>query len=149
VAVDIEVRGTAELRAAARALREAERQLKARMDRGLRRIGREFQKDIRTAAGRLPSGYAPVMAAAVKVSTSLRSGGVSLRVYAPGKSEQRDVRSIDEGRLRHPVFGHRDRWVAQRVRPGFVGDPTRQLAEHIQDDIEAAVDEAVATATRG
>jgi hypothetical protein len=149
MAVDVEIHGAAELRAAARDLRQAERELKQRMDRNLRKIGKRFEKDIRTAAKRLPSGYAPVMAADVRVSTSLRNNGISLRVYAPGKGDQRDVRAIDEGRLRHPVFGHRTRWVAQRVRPGFVEEPRQQLADHIQDDIEAAVDAAVATATRG
>lgn len=149
MAVDVEIRGAAELRAAARDLREAERELKARMDRSLRTIGKRFEREIRGAAKRLPSGYAPVMAGDVRVSTSLRNGGMSLRVWAPGKGDQRDVRAIDEGRLRHPVFGHRTRWVAQRVRPGFVEEPRVALAEHIQQDIEAAVDAAVAIATRG
>jgi hypothetical protein len=149
MAVDVEIRGAAELRAAARDLRQAERELRQRMDRSLRTIGKRFERDIRGAARRLPSGYAPVMAADVRVSTSLRNGGLSLRVWAPGKGDQRDVRAIDAGTLRHPVFGHRTRWSAQRVRPGFVEAPRRRLAEHVQDDIEAAVDQAVAIATRG
>jgi hypothetical protein len=149
VAVDIEIRGVDELRAAARALRDADRQLGERMSRGLRQIGERFARDVRSEAHRLPSGYAPTMAAAVRVSTSLKRGGMSLRVYAPGKGDERAVRAINAGVLRHPVFGHRARWVEQRVRPGFVDDPARRLADRVQHEIESAVDAAVATATRG
>lgn len=71
----------------------------------------------------LPSGYAPVMAAGLKVrpSQSLRGSGAGLKLsaYSKGVTRRRHIRVIDRGTLRHPVYGNREAWVSQRVKPGF------------------------------
>lgn len=71
----------------------------------------------------LPSGYAPVMAAGLKVrpSQSLRGSGAGLKLtgYAKGVTRRRHIRVIDRGTLRHPVWGNREAWVSQKVKPGF------------------------------
>ena len=30
-----------------------------------------------------------------------------------------DLRSLDEGRLRHPLFGDREHWYQQNLKPGW------------------------------
>lgn len=34
-----------------------------------------------------------------------------------------DIKSFDEGLIRHPVFGNKNVWVEQKVTPGFWSDP--------------------------
>lgn len=154
MAVDVRVGGVAELRAAAAQLRVADKQLDRRIDGGVRRMGVRFAGDVRDGIPRyLPSGYAPTLVSSLKVGTSFkrvgRGAGIRFRVYAMGKRYARQVRSMNDGSLRHPFYGNRERWYATRVKPGFVDDPAKRLAERAADDLLAAVDEAVATATKG
>lgn len=95
----------------------------------------------------LPSGYAPVMAAGLKVSPSqsLRGSGAGLRLsaYSKGNPKRRHIRTVDRGTLRHPVYGNRDAWVNQRIKPGFWSEvlsksevPLKEIREAIQKTID-------------
>lgn len=50
----------------------------------------------------------------VSVRTGARTAGVRLTTTAP------DTKQTDAGFVRHPVFGHRDRWKTQQI-PSAVG----------------------------
>jgi hypothetical protein len=88
----------------------------------------------------MPGGYAPVLAASLRtvVSASVTSGRVSIRVSAPtGGKFGREVRQLEAGSLRHPLFGNRGFWYRQRVRRGFASVPLRATRPHIVKRIDS------------
>lgn len=88
--------------------------VRAEMVAGLRRAAKPLIPDMRESArASLPRGGGlNEVVAQQPISTSVRTGagtaGVSIRA--------RWTRT-DRGTWRHPVFGHRDRWVEQSWRP--------------------------------
>lgn len=78
--------------------------------------------------------------AASRVSTTLLAGtytaGVSVRVSLKGH----DIRDLDSGSIRHPVFGNRKVWRPQEITPGFASKPLEAM--------RAPVVEACMTAAR-
>lgn len=119
------VTGAVELRYVAGVLRKAGlKDLERERRKAQRDAVKPLQREIRAeAAATLPGGYAPLMARAVRVTVQFGRPGSDVltgRVYARGRKELRDVRAVNNGVLRHPVFGNRSRWVPQPVRPGFV-----------------------------
>lgn len=145
---DIEVNDHGEFLRVAKAL-----QAQGSAGQGLRRELRQQLKEAASpmesavlahVAQYLPSGYAPIMAAGLKVrpSQSLRGGGAGLKLtgYAKGVTRRRHVRVIDRGTLRHPVYGNKERWVNQKVKPGFWSEvlsksdvPLDKIREAIQN----------------
>jgi hypothetical protein len=85
--------------------------------------------------------YNITMAKAVKVSTRIgvRAGTVSVRVYATGKGELRDVVAVNNGILRHPLFGRRKHWHLTRVPRGFVDKPFDALQGRIVAESNDAI----------
>lgn len=154
--LDFRIHGAADMRAAARQLRIEHKALRAGAAKALERGVRGLRKNIAASASRLPSGYSQVMAADVKVSTSVRFGSVdptiAVRVWAEGgpSKDHRDINAIDAGNLRHPVFGRRkDRWHDQAVRPGFASDPFAAMKPAILDEIQKEWDSMVSRVERG
>src|SRR6476620_6780442 len=102
MALELRVTGGAELRDLAADLRR-ERAAKRRLvllavERGARVLRRTIPA---SALATLPSGYGPTMARSVRVTSSVKAaqGAVSIRVRAEGKTEDRDVETIDAGAL--------------------------------------------------
>lgn len=92
----------------------------------------------------MPSGYAPELAADLKVSTSVRFAGVNPGVTAvvsapTGGKFGRDVSRLEEGRLSHPLFGNRKHWYRQRVRRGFASVPLKAIRPQIRREIDQEV----------
>ena len=83
-----------------------------------------LRRNIRMAVREvLPSGMASYYdKAQVRLRLIIKPGKFSARITA-GRTAMGGERAravdLNEGRLRHPVWGHRDRWVDQRVRPGW------------------------------
>ena len=55
----------------------------------------------------------------------------------------KDVARINDGILRHPVYGNREVWVSQDIRPGFFDDPVRHGGPEVRREIEAAVQRVI------
>lgn len=76
----------------------------------------------------------------VSVGFTKRNPGVSVQV---GKNRAPNARPFEhggrEGSFRHPVFGHRDRWVSQKARP-FLYKAAAEEAPEAERRIAAAVD---------
>ena len=139
--LDIQITGAVELRYVAGLLRKAGlKDLEKERRKAQRDAVKPLQREIRTeAAATLPGEYARLMARAIRVTVQFGGSAVLTgRVYARGKREMRDVRAVNNGVLRHPVFGNRSRWAAQAVRPGFV---TRAV-DRTWDRVYRASDEA-------
>jgi hypothetical protein len=100
-------------------------------------------------------GYNAVFGKSLRFRVSKRLAGqtadVSLITYADGTSERRDIRALEDGRLRHPVFGRsRDGgrkgervvnpWAVTKIRAGFhkrdTADAMDKAADALEDVIE-------------
>ena len=131
------------MRRVADRMRAAERQLDRDLTSGIRRAVRPLGGEIKKAVpAYLPSGYAPIMAAAVTSTPSVRrtrNAGVSVRVFARGREKLRYVRAINAGALRHPVFGHFKVWRVTSVKAGFVTEPFQRMRGPILDEMERVV----------
>lgn len=153
--LDFRIRGAGELRAAARQLGIEQKALRRGATRALERGVRGLRTAIPAAASRLPTRYGKVMAADVKVSTSVklasRDPAISVKVWAEGGPSQdhRDIEKIDAGILRHPFFGDRERWYDQAVRPGFASEPFADARPQILTEIEKDWNDMVSRVERG
>lgn len=55
-----------------------------------------------------------------------------------------DLAAMNDGRLRHPVFGNKGHWVEQSIRPGFFDDAMDKGSEDVRRALIDAVDAALA-----
>ncbi len=151
--IGLAMTGGPELRYVAGLLRKAAvKDLKAELRKGQRKAFTPLQKEIKLeAAAALPGMYAGVMAKAVKVSvrTGFARTVFTVRIYARGKVELRDVRSINAGRIRHPLFGNRRRWYTTQVRPGFVDRPVDRNWDRVVDESADAVGRVLLQIAKG
>ena len=135
----------AELRYVAGQLRKAAaRDLTRELRKGQRAAFRPLQREIKAEAlATLPKagGYNVVMSKAVKVTITTGTGAKALtaRIYATGKGDARDVKRVNDGVLRHPLFGRRTSWHTTKVRAGFVDRPIDRLADQVLKESADAV----------
>lgn len=127
--------------------RVGDKGLGKQMGRALQKASEDLRPTIReSAAALLPSrgGYAGVMSKSLKFRQQLQTSATSARVvfliHADGRRERRDVPAVNRGRLRHPVYGNRDAWTDQKVRPGFVDRPVDKLQPQIAARMKSVVD---------
>lgn len=136
--VDISVEGAEQFRALARHLRDVgDKDLRKELYRGIERATKPLKQAAKeSAAENLPrSGGLARDVAASRFSTRKRAGrdpGISIR--ATGKRVS-DVRALDRGRLRHPVFGNRGVWVTQTVRPGWFTEAIDDKAAVVREEL--------------
>ena len=71
-----------------------------------------------------------------------RNPAVKVTAY-PSKGRSLDLRSLDGGRLRHPLFGNRGHWYSQAVTPGWFSDPMLRNSDVARRELLRAVDEVV------
>ena len=136
----ISVSGADDFYRLSKALKNAGKvELRKQLNKQLREAAKPLVQDARDAARReLPQkgGLAAQVAKSpirVQVRTGARTAGV--RITGRGQG----LRGADRGRLRHPVFGNRDRWVTQDVKPGwFTGTMEREAPK-----VKPAIDQAI------
>lgn len=91
----------------------------------------------------VPDNYAGVLSTALTVrvsrSTKGASAGLKLVGAAKGVKKKRHIRVINDGTLRHPVYGNPEAWVDQGVRPGFWTTPLSNSREIPAKEIRRAV----------
>lgn len=138
---DFEIRGAQQLAALAAKLKaEGNGDLRKELLREIRGSAKKAIPDVRQSAFRtLPKrgGLAKrVGDQAFGVQTRLSGSSASVRLAGKGMKELRD---IDRGHLRHPVFGDREKWKAQAVTPGFFTNAIARRAPSIRKDIEKAM----------
>jgi hypothetical protein len=122
-------------------------------------LKRELMAEIKTAAkpmenevrahlpAYLPNRYAAILAASlvVRPSQSTRGSGAGLKLtgYAKGKGRRRQVNAVEGGVLRHPAWGNRKAWVAQKVKPGFWSEPMERSRDKPATAIRRAIQNAI------
>lgn len=95
----------------------------------------------------LPDNYAAVLrhSLTVRVSRSTKGDAAGLKLVgtAKGVKKKRHVKVINDGTLRHPVYGNPEAWVNQRVRPGFWTQPLTMTREIPATQIRRAVQNTI------
>lgn len=123
------------------------RQLKETGDKGLQR---ELRKQLRTAA-------APVIREAQQAAEQslphrgglnafVGAGQVRVQTSMSGRNARVRLRprrgaGAERGRLRHPVFGNRDRWVTQTVKPGWFTATLEEHAPEVRQQLVQVIDD--------
>jgi hypothetical protein len=170
--MEVRVTGGRDLLAVSKALKKVgDKGLGKQMGKALRDATQPLRRDIKTSAGALlphSGGYAALMSKSLRfrqqVKETRTTARIAFKVWAVGPREERDVRAVNAGRLRHPVHGKRryikwrtrpdgtrvripdpgeprlNPWVAQKVRPGFVDRPVDRLAPDIARRMNAVVE---------
>lgn len=143
--MDLRVGGADELNRLARKLKEVgDKGLRKELYRGLQRATKPIRADVqRSLATRLPErgGLARKMSRArvtSKIRTANRNTRLTIQVSSP-RGEDFDVQAMDRGRLRHPVFGRRGKWVTQQIPPGAVSEPLEAGADTARTEATAAL----------
>lgn len=145
-----EVQGAAQLRETALRLRAAGQiELKNAMYRNIRAATIPAKEAVkRSELARLPKrGGLNTYVASSKLSTRTligpKTAGVVLRQTKPPKH---DLRAMNRGQLRHPLFGNRDHWYSQQIPSGWFERPLIALAPVVRAGCQVAMDETAAAA---
>lgn len=140
---DLKITGAEKLDVLARALKQyGDKGLEKELYSALNRSTKPLRKNALKAAERkLPrTGGLNRRVAAAKTSVRRLNGqGAGVRIVASGM-EQLDL--IDKGRVRHPVWGNRGRWVNQPIpeAKGWFTDTMKDGADDVRRELVKAID---------
>lgn len=144
---DFEVRGAEKFEKVAKALKQAgDKELRKELYAGINRAAKPMTKNVKDSTPKyLPRRYALELSKTVKISVRRRGAGRNPAVYLVAKAKtstgkDRDLASLNRGRLRHPLFGNRKHWYDQRVRPDWWTDPLLESAPQARKEIVKAID---------
>jgi hypothetical protein len=136
-----EVKGAEQLAILARRLKAAgEKDLAKRLNKSVNDAMKPLRQTLpQSARAKLPrrGGLAELVARS-KIRTVRRNTGRAVGVRLRAENPD-NIRRIDKGQVRHPVYGHRV-WVTQRVPAGWFTEPTEAAAPNARKQISAAVD---------
>jgi hypothetical protein len=148
-----DIGGRAELRHVQGLLAASGKELQKELARNTRTAVAPIKREIPAEAlTRMPARYGAVLSRSTKVSTRVTAGATikaTVKVIAMGKREQRDVKSLDAGTLRHTLWGNRHHWYRQRVTPGFVSDPVDWTRKRVIKGAKDAADKVADTIVKG
>lgn len=137
-------------RVAAQIRAEGRKDLSREMSKALSEATRPVQRAIRaSAAETMPrqGGYNAAFDAGLAFRVNRRNrtneASVNLITYSEGDQERRDIRSLEGGKLRHPVYGRSrpgarkgerwaNPWAVTKIRAGFWKRGTDQAADEAQ-----------------
>lgn len=93
-----------------------------------------------------PSGYVEALTRSLKHRRSVRNSrtqaSVRLTTSAKGKQENRDLPSLNAGKLRHPVFGRRrSPWAVTGITSGFYDRGTKKAVDEAEKQLQVVLDD--------
>lgn len=145
--MDVTIRGSDDVDALVRRIRTHAdaKALRKELYAGLNRVTKPVREDMKASIGpSLPSrgGLAALVMARASLTTSATSGrhaGVRIRA----RHKDYDLKRLNAGRLRHPVFGNRRVWVSQTagIIPGFLDDSFEKQKPEIARGVLRVLDE--------
>lgn len=150
--VELSVEGSHDLERVARRLkRAAAGELRKELYRGINRAVKPMKQAAKDAADReLPQrGGLNKFVASSKFGTRTRGFGRSPGVSITAKKSGHDLRSLDRGRLRHPLFGNRRFWYQQPVRAGWWTQTLNDEAPLVRRELIRVLDDVAARIGRG
>jgi hypothetical protein len=139
--LDVQIKGAEELESLAKRLKAAgDGDLRKELLAAIRKAARPLPAAVRASAmSQLPrSGGLAARVAGGRLMTRTRLSGGSVGV----KFESRGIynlRNINSGKIRHPVFGRPDSWVAQEVDAGWFSEPVDDAVPEVRDEIQRAM----------
>jgi hypothetical protein len=159
MALEVRVSGAANLHKVAAQIRaEGRKDLAREMSAALTKATEPVQRAIRASAGQtMPrsGGYNAAFDKSLRFRNSRRTGGsqasVNLATYADGASERRDIKALEGGNLRHPVFGRSrpgarkgertaNPWTVTSIRAGFWKRGTDGAMDEAQKQLETVIE---------
>jgi hypothetical protein len=159
--VRIKVTGASDLYRFAHALNEAGKTgLKRELDRASRQAGEELVKEVEDSLNDyIPKNFERRWDQAFQAKTEVRlvaSRRITVVFWAMGKRQRRDIKAINVGNLKHPIYGRYRRlkdgtlkanpWVSsppQPIRPGLVDEPVRRATPRAIKKLDDAVKRVV------
>lgn len=142
--MQIHIEGAEQLVLLAKKLRDASKELRSELYRGINRATKPLKEDVRKAARtRLPHrGGLGARVAKSKIVTKRRAVGAGAGVRLIGTSGY-DIGSIDRGRVRHLSWGHQP-WSNQTVPKGFWTEPLTAGGPRVRPEIQQVMDDVTA-----
>lgn len=147
---ELRIEGADKFGELARALRRAgDKELRTALYRGINSSVKPLSEDVKKRTPEyFPRRYAAELAKTLKVRVRRRAGrDPSIRLMGQSKTKlgkERDLASLNRGRLRHPLYGNRSYWYDQKVPPNWWDDPmlegvdeVREVLVNVLDDIGA------------
>ena len=136
-----------------RRLKIADKHLAKELRSGLTRAARPLIVAVRAEIPPvMPKGYEQVLSRSLKIRTQVRTGrnaAVRITAVAKGRGQNRHIRALDRRILRHPLFGDRDWWYTQRVRPGFWSRPMHAGVPAVRRELVKVMSDVADKITRG
>ena len=146
--IEARINGGAAFKHAAQQMRaQGRRDLSKQMMAALVEAGKPIEQSISAEAyDSMPSGYKALLTASLAHRQGRRTGGqqarLILRTYADGQVKRRDIRALEKGILRHPLWGKRSqKWYITSFRPGFHARGTARMRDHVQPELLKVVQE--------
>src|SRR5215813_13006086 len=132
-------------------LRGTDRIEQRELQKAMRRLAAPLKKSARQGALQiLPyRGGLAERVAAGRFSAQVRlvGKGAGVRITASDRRSA-NVNRMDDGSVRHPVYGNRRRWVTQRITPGWFTKPLLLDTPKVRDEIGRAIDDTARTMVR-
>jgi hypothetical protein len=141
VAAELRIEGAAKFGTLAKALKQAgDKELRKELYAGINRAVKPLSESVKVETKNyLPRRYAFELAKSLKVKARRRAGrDPSVRLVGQAKTprgKERDLRSLNRGRLRHPLYGNRGYWYNQEVPPNWWDDPLLEGVEPVREEL--------------
>jgi hypothetical protein len=135
--VDVRVRGAGELALLAGRLNATDRKLKNALTRTLRRTAKQLVPKIVTAAEeKFPAaGGMNDFIHHAKIGVRIQTSGAGAGLFIRAERQGHDIYSLNNGSLRHPLFGNRGFWFEQSIPPGFFTETIEDNEAQITADL--------------
>lgn len=163
MALEVTLSGQRQLRELAKRIQDqGDKGLGREMAAALRKVSKPVQASVEAEYETgLPKrgGYVNTFTKSIKWRTALRGGARSasfrLTIFGDGAHEKRDIKALEAGRLRHPVFGRSRRikvgnrkgtiitnpWALTTVRGGYFERGTDSAADKVEAEMSKVLDE--------
>lgn len=142
----LRVDGAEDLARVAGAVQRVEPKLRKELLAGIRKAVKPSIVEVKAEAlSTLPAeGGLNRFVATSKIGVRTRSSGRRAGIRVVATKGGHDLVGINDGMVRHPVFGNRKVWVSQRVDGGFYSEPLTEGAPRIQKEIKGTMDRILA-----
>lgn len=158
MSLSLSVDGASTLKQVAAQIRaEGKKDLGRELGAALERAAQPIKVAIAEEYRGLPTqgGYAALVSKSLSFRSTKRGAKYTLVTYLDGLKERRDIRALEGGKLRHPVWGRsrkikrgrkagsirKNPWAVTRVRGGFHERGTDQAAEFARQEVLEVVED--------
>ena len=139
--MELVIKGADDLAKLGAALKKVgDKELKRELLAAIRAAGKPIKAAVQESArANLPSsgGFADLVAAS-RMSMKTRLGGQKVGVRFEARNRH-NIKALDRGRLRHPLFGNKEHWFTQQVEAGWFSTPIQEMSQEIRVEVSDAL----------